>query len=143
MEFVYPCTLKSQPEGGYTVTFRDVPSAITEGDTREEALVEAEDALIAALHFYVEDHKPLPLPSKPRRGEVRVPLPPLVSAKLALYDELMQHGLTRVALAERLGKNEGAVRRLLDLDHQSHIAQVDQALEELGKRLVVSVHDAA
>ena len=32
-------------EGGYTVTFRDVPEAITEGATREEALQFAGEAL--------------------------------------------------------------------------------------------------
>jgi predicted RNase H-like HicB family nuclease len=36
------CAAKLTPglpeEGGYTVTFRDVPEAITEGDTLEDAL---------------------------------------------------------------------------------------------------------
>ena len=34
----YPATLTPDPDGGFTVTFRDVPEAITEGDTRDEAL---------------------------------------------------------------------------------------------------------
>ena len=70
-------------------------------------------------------------------------LPPLIAAKLALYQAMREAGLTRVALAERLGLSEGAVRRLLDLDHRSHIGQVDAALAVLGKRLVVEVRDAA
>jgi len=32
-------------EGGYTVTFRDVPEAITEGETLEDALKYAAEAL--------------------------------------------------------------------------------------------------
>jgi hypothetical protein len=42
-----------------------------------------------------------------------------------------------------LGLSEGAIRRLLDLDHRSHIGQIDAALAALGKRLVVQVDDAA
>jgi cell division inhibitor SulA len=42
-------------------------------------------------------------------------------------------------LARRLGLQENGVRRLLDLDHRSHIDQVDRALAALGKRLEVRV----
>jgi len=49
----YPAILTPDPEGGFTVTFRDVPEAITEGDTREEALLRAEDALESALAMYI------------------------------------------------------------------------------------------
>lgn len=30
----YAAVLDAQPEGGYTVTFPDIPEAITEGDSR-------------------------------------------------------------------------------------------------------------
>ena len=45
----YPATLTPDANGGFTVTFRDVPEAITEGDSRDEALMRAEDALESAL----------------------------------------------------------------------------------------------
>jgi antitoxin HicB len=45
----YPAALTPDPDGGFTVTFRDVPEAITEGDSREEALLRAEDALESGL----------------------------------------------------------------------------------------------
>jgi hypothetical protein len=35
------------------------------------------------------------------------------------------------------------VRRLLDLDHRSHIDQIDQALAALGKRLNARVLEPA
>jgi hypothetical protein len=34
----YAAVLEAQPEGGFTATFPGIPEAITEGDTREEAL---------------------------------------------------------------------------------------------------------
>ena len=41
--------------------------------------------------------------------------------------------------ATRLGTVEGTVRCLVDLDHRSHIGQVESALEVLGRRLVVEI----
>jgi antitoxin HicB len=72
-----------------------------------------------------------------------IALPPLVAAKLALTAALIEQGLSQTALGRRLAISETAVRRLLDLDHRSHIGQVEAALRALGKRLVVEVHDAA
>lgn len=37
---------------GFTVTFPDVPQAITCGTTREEAIENAKDCLLTALEFY-------------------------------------------------------------------------------------------
>ena len=66
-------------------------------------------------------------------------MPPLVAAKLALYEAMRAQGITRTELARRLGLQENAVRRLLDLDHRSHIHQIDRALAALGQRLEVRV----
>jgi len=44
--------------------------------------------------------------------------------------------MTKTALARRLGLSEGAVRKLLDPDHRSHIGQVEKALKVLGQSLV-------
>lgn len=142
MRYLYPVDLEPEPEGGYVVTFPDVPEAITQGDDRDEALRNAVDALVCGLSFYVDGKKPLPVPS-PLRGSPGIEVPPLVAAKLALYSVMLEHGLTNVALAKRLGVAENAVRRLLDLDHSSKIELVDAALRELGRRLVVEVRDAA
>ena len=44
------------------------------------------------------------------------------------------------ALTERT--TEGAVRRLIDLDHRSHIGQIETALHALGQRLTVATQAA-
>ena len=51
-------------------------------------------------------------------------------------------GVGNTALAARLGLTEGAVRRLIDLDHRSHIGQIETALHALGKRLMVATQAA-
>jgi antitoxin HicB len=72
-----------------------------------------------------------------------VALPPLIAAKCALYQALRSRKLGPVAFATELGVAETAVRRLIDLDHRSHIGEVETALARLGKRLVVRDLDAA
>ena len=46
-------------------------------------------------------------------------------------------GIGNTALAARLGLSEGAVRRLLDLDHRSHIGQIEMGLDALDRPLMV------
>jgi len=61
--FEYPVELISAKEGGFVVTFPDVPEAITQGDDEEEVLEYASEALETALDFYIGDRRQLPLPS--------------------------------------------------------------------------------
>jgi antitoxin HicB len=138
MRYAYPFTMEPQPEGGFTVTFPDVPEAITEGDTAGEVRERAEDALVTALSFYTDDAKSLPAPS-PARGRPVAMVPPLVAAKLALHDAMLAAGVSNVELGRRLGLDEKSVRRLRDPLHRSHIGQVEAALRLLGKRLEVRV----
>jgi antitoxin HicB len=55
-----PLILEPQPEGGYTVTSPLLPELITEGDTVEECLENAQDALAAVIEIYEDLGEPLP-----------------------------------------------------------------------------------
>jgi antitoxin HicB len=52
--------LTPQTEGGYTVTSPVLPGLVTEGDSVEEALDNARDALHATLELYEDTGRPLP-----------------------------------------------------------------------------------
>ena len=56
-------------EGGYTVTFRDVPEAITDGETLEDALKYAAEALELALEHYLDERRMSPAPTPRQKGE--------------------------------------------------------------------------
>ena len=61
----YPINLSPIPEdegGGYMVTFPDLPGCIADGDTVEEAIVEARDAFVAWTAAEWEDKGSLPEP---------------------------------------------------------------------------------
>ena len=69
--------MEPQPEGGFIVSFPDVPEAITKGDTAGQARVRADAARVATMSFYTEDAKPPRMPSAAHGrpvGGVGVPL---------------------------------------------------------------------
>ena len=142
VRFAYPVRIEPD-EGGFLATFPGVAGAHTAGKTKAEAFANAADALIVALAGYIRQGERLPAARAPKRGERLVAVPPLAAAKLALYAAMREAGLSNVSLGKRLGLSEGAVRRLLDLSHRSHIGQIEAALAAVGKRLIVDVADAA
>lgn len=71
---MYPVTLTPDKEdGGFVVTFLDVPEAITQGNTWPEALANAGEALAAAMDFYTESKRVPPTPSQPAPSQPLVP----------------------------------------------------------------------
>ena len=134
--FGYPYKLERQDNGWWLVRFPQVPEALTEGETKEEAFENAKDCLIAALEGYVKAGKPIPRP--PFKGE-RVVLPSLVTAKLAVYESMRKHGWTRSRLANELRMPENSVRRLLDLRHSSHMWVIDEALDKMNAKLPIDL----
>ena len=140
----YPARFaKDKVSGGFVVTFPDVPEAITEGETLEDAMAMAEEALEVALTFYVEASKDLPKPGPLRKGMRMVPVPALSEAKFMLYDTLRAAGVRKVELARRLGCSPSQVDRLLDINHKSKLERLQAAFAALGKRLSVHVRDVA
>ena len=67
MSSVYklPLVLESQPEGGYTVTCPLLPELITEGDSIQEAVQNASDALAAIIEAFEDLGRPLPAVLQP------------------------------------------------------------------------------
>ena len=62
MSHIYklPLVLEPQPEGGYVVTCPLLPELITEGETVQEALANANDALSAIVEALKELNRPWP-----------------------------------------------------------------------------------
>lgn len=142
MRYAYPIVLETQAEGGFTVTFPDVPGAISEGETREQALRRGGEALVSMLSFMVEDNEALPRPS-PAGGRPLICVTAIEAVKLALNEALRTKRMSNIALAEALGTDEKAVRRLRDVLHPSKMGELERALSVLGKQVVLEVRDAA
>lgn len=137
--FKYPVTLTADEDGGFVVTFIDIPEAISQGDTELEALDAAKDALESAFDFYLEDKRQVPLPSKASRGQNVIELPVSLSAKVLLLNEMIAQNVRPAELARRLGTTPQEVNRLTSVSHTSRIDGIAAALKALGKNLEISV----
>jgi antitoxin HicB len=129
---------------GYILTFPAFPEANTAGSTREEALENAKDALEVTILTYVKDDRPLPndVAVEPSNRFQPITVSASVVAKLAFIEAFATAGITRVALAQRLGKGETEIRRMLDPYHKTKISTLEDGLRALGKRLIVTVEAA-
>jgi antitoxin HicB len=133
----YPANFKADKEGGFVVTFPDIPEAITQGESVADALVHAADVLESALDYYIEDGIPIPPPSKPKRGQHLVELPASYSAKVLLLQEMAAQKVRPAELARRLQVTPQEVTRLIDLRHTSRIDGIAGALKALGKTMEI------
>jgi antitoxin HicB len=161
---MYSVTIEPDDNGTFLVTCPDLPEVTTFGEDEEDAVRRAADAIEEALAARIARREDIPAPSRSAdrrtvtvgsRRKIRLNLapsnsnqttlrlPPLTTAKVELYRAARAAGMTKAELGRRLGWHAAQVDRLFDLRHRSQIEQIDQALRTMGKRLDVSVHDAA
>jgi antitoxin HicB len=143
MTFAYPANFAQQRNGSLLVTFPDLPEARTEGRDRAEAMLEAEDCLAEAIAGRIVDGEEIPTPSRPAAGQEVISLDALIAAKAALYARMRELHMSKSGLAAELILDEKEVRRMLDPRHKTRIERIERALALLGKRLAVTVSDAA
>lgn len=137
----YPALIEKD-DIGYAVSFRDIPEAITCGNTIDEAREMAADALLTAMDFYFEKNRIVPMPSTPKKDEELVELPASVFAKVLLLNEMLAQNVSNAELARRLGTRPQDVQRIVDLQHNTKIDTIANALHKLGKQLTISIQAA-
>jgi len=142
MDYIYQAILIPDPDGGFVVTFPDVPEAITAGETSGEALSNAAEALGLALRGYIADDRELPQAGQHENG-IPVQAEAWSALKLAVIETFRAANITKTELANRLGRKETEARRILDPDHPTKVQMLEQALAVLGKRIMLTVKDAA
>ena len=138
----YPAKLKAQKEGGFVVTFRDIPEAITQGESLEDALKRAQDALETAMEFYFDDRREVPMPSARKRGERLVALPVSESFKILLLNEMVRQNIRPAELAKRMRTSKQEINRITTLRHTTKVDRIADALAALGKRLTIHLNAA-
>ena len=146
MKYVYPCNIALDEEAdgeAYVVTFPDVYGATTGGWSWDEALGNAQDALVAALGAYHRLGEDIPVPSPVADGQIPIALPPLAAAKVALNAAMRRRGMDERQLAGEMGLTLSAVNRLRNPDAYSHISTLEKALRLLGCNLVVEESGSA
>ena len=138
-QFTYPARLQKDKAGFFLVTFPDFPEAATDGETMEESLHNAADALEEAIAGRINRGDTVPRPGPVKTRQRRVPVPAQIAVKAALYMAVKDAGIKNTELARRLGADEKEVRRLLDPHHRSKLPRLEAALEALGRKLVIGI----
>ncbi|HAU5528435.1 TPA: type II toxin-antitoxin system HicB family antitoxin [Proteus mirabilis] len=133
----YPVKLDKSEEGGYVVSFLDIPEALTQGDTREEALEMAQNALLTAFEFYFEDNEKIPEPSVITGDYIELPVS--VVAKILMLNLFVDSKLTRSELARKMGVKKQEITRLFNLQHSTKIDTINQAIIAMGSKLSISL----
>ena len=136
---LYPVELTRDTNGQILATVPDVPEVAAVGDDEAGALRETVDALETALDFYFDDRRPVPMPSKAKRGQATVALPALATSKVLLHNEMVAQNVRKAELARRMHIAPPNVERIFNLKHNTKIETVEAALAVLGKHLEVRV----
>lgn len=130
----YP--VKITPDSNsYMVRFRDIPEAITYGDTIAHAREMAGDALLTALEFYFEDLREIPAPSRARKGEEYIELPASIAVKVQLLNEMVKQRVKQAELARLMAVSPTQVNRIVNVRQATKIDTINDAFKALGKHL--------
>ena len=143
--FLYHVELAPDDNGTLLVTSEDFPELVTFGETEEEALRHAGDALEEAIGARISAGEDIPAGLSPETMKFRpiAKVSTLVAVKVLLYWALRKEGITRAELQRRLGWHREQVDRLFRVDHNTQFDQFDAAFSALGKNVMVEVKQAA
>lgn len=83
--FSYPAKFTTGSDGRVMVEFIDLARIATDGADNREAMEEAIDALVSDLFIRLSRREEIPTPSRLKRGQRLVPVPPWLASKLALH----------------------------------------------------------
>jgi antitoxin HicB len=134
----YPVTLTPDTNGTFLVGFPDLPEANSVGEDKDEALLNAAEALEFALDIYFDERRPVPMPSTPAADQPTVALPAMESAKVLLWNEMLSQNLRKADMARSLNVHMPQIDRLFDIHHSTKLEFVEQAAKALGKKLSLS-----
>lgn len=147
--YVYRATIERGDVRDWVVSFPDVPEAVTQAETVDEAREAAQDALGLALLSYPARGRPLPLQAfgvgeapndDAHVRDIDVSPVPDVAAKLALLETFAASGRSPGELGALMGgKGEAEIGSILDPFQDTDLATLVRALEALGQRLVIGV----
>lgn len=133
----YTAKLTKEKDGGYSVSFPDIDGCFTQGDTLEEALKEAREAMELTLE-YVFDGKPLPVSktkANERKGLYRIEVDPVLA--VALQVAVARGKVPQATIARKMGMTKQAYQRLESRKANLSVKMLKRIAECMGKRLEI------
>lgn len=140
MNVLFPAQISfDQEDGRYFVDFSDIPEAITEGESIEEACFNASEALTLAIEGRLEEGIDVPEPSACQKDQKLIS--PSVRAQAALLIKwAKRHGEhTTSEIARSLNTSWPAISRLENPKHWPSLRQLEKIANVLGQQLIISM----
>lgn len=112
----YFARLEPQGADGFLVRFADVPEALAQGGTVDDAIDQAEDALAVALEGYLVEGREFPARTAATAEPaivVEIPILPVLAARWLLKREMTRQNLSQVGLGRLMGRDEKTIRRIV------------------------------
>lgn len=135
----YPIRLTEDDNGTFLVTCAAFPEVTTFGETEGEARTHALSAIEEAIAARMADREAIPAPGP--GGRIRVVLPAQTTAKILLYQAMIERHLSKAQLARTLKVHRPEVDRLLNLRHSTRMDKLEDAFHALGKRIQIGVEE--
>lgn len=135
MNISYPAQITPQEGGGFLVQFVDLPDTFTEGQSLEEALFNAAEALSAMLAWHLDEGHVVPWATVGVVGAHYVAPDAKTQAVLLLREA--RGTRTLADLARALETSWPQAKRLENPHHWPSLKTLDRAARVLGKRLVL------
>ena len=136
MNIRYPATVEQQGEL-FFVQFQDFDNVFTDGETLEDALLNASEALSGMLGWMMDNGKKIPQPSEGAPGTHLIA--PDAKTQAALLVRFARGERSLSVLARALQTSWPAAKRLEDPRHWPTLRALDRAAAAMGKRLVLSL----
>lgn len=136
----YPLTLTPDDDGTFLVTCADFPEVTSFGADEADAVGHGADAVQEAIAARMDAFQDIPRPSGAAAHFAKVPL--AMQLKLQLYWAIQEAGLKRSDLVRLTGWPRTKVDRLFDPNHESKLAQMEEAFAVLEKSVSVRLEAA-
>lgn len=124
--YTYPAIFTAEADGGYSVRFPQLDGCYTQGDTMEDAIRMAVDAMSLHLFGMEEDGEEMPAPSfealNPDNGELIVP----ITAWMTPFRDEMYNRAVKKTLTIPAWLNEAAERNHINFSQVLQSALKDQ-----------------
>lgn len=138
MNVLYPAIFDYHPEDKhYTVHFPDLPEAVTEGETLDEAYFNASEVLTLTLEGRIDEDMDVPKPSR-RLKDAKL-VAPSAKTQTALLIRWTKGNHSTAEVARILNISWPAIARLEDPHHWPNLRQLERVAAAIGQRLIISM----
>ncbi|CAN2042695.1 antitoxin HicB [Candidatus Magnetomoraceae bacterium gMMP-15] len=137
MKSVFPARIERDKSNMFFVQFLDLEEAITDGETLEEALFNAQEVLTLTIESRLDENLEIPFPQQQDADNIYF-ITPAARVQAALLVHQARGKRSIADLARTLGTSWPAAKRLEDPHHSPTLKRLEKAAATLGKRLVLS-----